>query len=82
MTFRAQLRYGIAGESAIALWLRARGMCVLPAYEKVIDSGKGPRLYMPNDALIVPDLLAFGNGKTLWIEAKHKTASLGPLFRT
>jgi hypothetical protein len=47
---------------------------VLPVYEKVIHTGKGPQLYMPNKALIAPDLFAFGAGKAFWIEAKHKTA--------
>jgi len=74
MTFQQTLEYGLAGESTIACWLRSRGFAVLPAYEKIIDNGKGPRLYMPEGSLIVPDLLAFNQEKALWIEAKHKTA--------
>jgi hypothetical protein len=74
MSFSASLDYGRAAEGAIALWLRGRGLSVLPVYEKVINTGKGPQLFMPNKALIAPDLFVFGNGKCFWIEAKHKTA--------
>jgi hypothetical protein len=74
MTFKAQLRYGAAGESAIATWLRSRGCAVLPVYEKIIDDGKGPRLYMPDGVLIAPDLFVFKGKEAFWIEAKHKTA--------
>ena len=74
MSFSASLDYGKAGESAIGNWLRRRGWAVLPVYEKIISEGKGPQLYMPNKALIAPDLFAFGRGKACWIEAKHKTA--------
>jgi len=72
--FRAAYKYGAAGESAIAQWLRRSGVCVLPVYEKIINEGKGPQLYLPEGSLIVPDLFAFNNEKAIWIEAKHKTA--------
>lgn len=74
MTFQSSLDYGKAGESAIASWLRRRGFCVLPVYEKIIHEGKGPQLYMVDGELIAPDLLVFTGTKTMWIEAKHKTA--------
>jgi len=74
MSFAENLRYGVAGESTIARWFRQRGYAVLPAYEKLIDSGKGPRLYLPDGSLIAPDLLVFKGQKIYWIEAKHKTA--------
>ncbi len=75
MTFGANLAVGQAGESAIAAWLRSRGHTVLPAYEKIIDNGKGPRLFTPAEPLVVPDLLVFkSSGETVWVEAKHKTA--------
>lgn len=72
--FKAALQYGSAGESAIAQWLRRRGLTVLPAYEKIINSGKGPRLFLPEGLLIAPDLLVFDARRVLWVEAKHKTA--------
>lgn len=72
--FDRQLKYGQAGESSIAKWLRSRGNSVLPVYEKIFDTGKGPRLFVPEGELIAPDLLVFGSHGTLWIEAKHKTA--------
>lgn len=74
MTFAEQYRYGAAAESVIAVWLRSRGFAVLPVYEKIIDDGKGPHLFMPDGALIAPDLFAFKGEQALWIEAKHKTA--------
>lgn len=73
-SFAATLSYGDAGESAIAQRLRQRGFSVLPAYEKIISTGKGPQLYLPDGMLIAPDLLVFKGRNVLWIEAKHKTA--------
>lgn len=74
MNFESQLRYGQAGESAIALWLRKNGATVLPVYEKIMDTGKGPQLFTPTAKLIAPDMLIYNGNETLWIEAKHKTA--------
>ena len=73
-TFAQTLAYGRAGESAIALWLRGRGNSVLPIYEKIINEGKGPQIYLPEGALVAPDLLTFRGESVVWIEAKHKTA--------
>jgi len=72
-SFEQQLAHGKAGESKIAQWLRARGNSVLPVYEKLIDDGKGPALYMPDGMLIAPDLFVFRDRHALWVEAKHKT---------
>lgn len=69
----AKLDFGQIGESLIARWLRSRGNWVLPVYEKEIDNGKGPRLFLPHGELIAPDLLVMGDA-VQWIEAKHKTA--------
>ena len=72
--FEAKLGFGLAGESVIARFLRGRGNAVLPAYEKIIDTGKGPRLFMPNGVLVAPDFLVWKGMRALWIEAKSKTA--------
>lgn len=72
--FATQYKYGLAGESAIARWFRSRGHCVLPVYEKIFDTGKGPQIYTPTGRLIAPDLLIFKGDQLFWIEAKHKTA--------
>jgi hypothetical protein len=74
MNFSARLDEGRAGESAIARWLRLRGSSVLPVYEKLIDDGKGPRLFTPAGQLVAPDLVVFRHGGVMWIEAKHKEA--------
>jgi len=74
-TFPKYYPMGKAGESLIATWLRRRGNGFLPIYEKIIDEGKGPQLYLPDGELIAPDLLVFGGkDRIAWIEAKHKTA--------
>lgn len=73
-SFAATVAYGQAGESAIARQLRSRGFAVLPAYEKILSTGKGPQLYLPKGAIIAPDLLVFKGANVLWIEAKHKSA--------
>ena len=76
-TFADSLHQGQLGESIIANWLRRMGWHVLPAYEKQIDSGKGPRLFLAKGhadrQLIAPDILGLREGKFMWFEAKHKT---------
>jgi len=74
MSFQEQLQKGQVGESYIAQWLLSRNFNVLPVYEVEENTGKGPRLFSPKEKLIAPDMLAFNDGKTLWIEAKHKEA--------
>jgi len=75
MRFKEHLDFGKTAETAIAAWLRSKNYSVLPVYEKVIDEGKGPQVFLPNNvSLIAPDLLAFKTEKAIWIEAKHKTA--------
>lgn len=73
-TFEQSLEMGVAGESWIASWLRSRGNTVLPVYEKIVKTGKGPQLYLPEKELIAPDLFVFKSENAFWIEAKHKTA--------
>ena len=72
--FSESLSFGRAGESTIATWMRRRGWSVLPVYETILDTGKGPQLFTPSRGLIAPDMLAFRGQDARWIEAKHKTA--------
>jgi len=65
---------GQAGESIISRWLRSRGCAVLPVYEKIMDTGKGPHLFLPQGSVIAPDLFVFKGHDAWWIEAKHKEA--------
>jgi hypothetical protein len=74
MGFERNLEYGQAGESVISTWLRRMGYSVLPVYEKEMDDHKGPRLFLPAETRIAPDLFVFRGDKAFWIEAKHKTA--------
>lgn len=72
--FSQQLAIGQLGESLIAQWLRRLGWNVLPAYEKEIDNGKGPRLFTAhNTQLVSPDLFIMRRQSFMWVEAKHKT---------
>ncbi len=77
--FDSMLPFGQMGESLIAKYLRRLGYIILPAYEKEIDNGKGPRIFLPYGyspkELITPDMLAKRRRLTLWIEAKHKSAA-------
>lgn len=73
--FEKKLNAGKVGESQIAMWLKNRGNHILPIYE--IEKGQyaGPAVYVSSgEKIIAPDMLIFGNGQTVWIEAKHKNA--------
>lgn len=74
VSFTEQLQVGLQGEGEISSWFVRRGYAVLPAYEVELQHGKGPRLFCANGPLIAPDLLVFNARKTLWIEAKTKSA--------
>lgn len=71
MGFARQLAIGQIGESDIAKWCMSRGNCVLPVYEKEIDTGKGPRFFTPGGNHVAPDMFVMPAME--WIEAKHKT---------
>lgn len=73
-SFDKSLSFGRVGEGRIARWLMSRGYAILPVYEKEINEGKGPQLFMLDRSLIAPDMLAFrGNEDVRWIEAKRKS---------
>lgn len=74
MTFEKMLEKGQAGESAISRWLRRRGCVVMPVYEKIMDTGKGPQLFLPKGQCVAPDLFVFKDMGAWWVEAKHKEA--------
>ncbi len=73
--FEDKLNIGAMGESIIAKYLcNHLGVAVLPAYEKLMNDNKGPRLFLRDKNLVVPDMLTFThNGPFVWIEAKVKT---------
>lgn len=72
--FKEKLAMGQAGESKIARYLRRKGNSVLPVYEKEIDTGKGPMLFIPDGSLVAPDMLVIPQGARIeWVEAKHKS---------
>lgn len=75
MSFEKTLQQGKVGESWIATWLRGKGHHVLPVYEIEKGQYKGPAVYSAcGEQIIAPDMLVFGKGKIIWIEAKHKNA--------
>lgn len=71
---RPETMQGRVGESKIAKWLIARGCKVLPVYQMIQETGKGPQLFMDDKQLVAPDALCFKGNNAFWIEAKHKTA--------
>lgn len=71
--FDAALAFGQLGESVISKWLQGRGHAVFPAYQVEQHAGKGPQLFTASGDLVLPDLLAFKQGRAIWFEAKHKT---------
>lgn len=73
MNFERSLAIGRVGEGAISRWLQSRGHAVFPAYQIEQHTGKGPQLFTACGDLVLPDLLAFREGKIQWFEAKHKT---------
>jgi hypothetical protein len=70
-TFAAKLATGQLGESLIARWCMSRGNCLIPVYEKEIDTGKGPRFFSPEGQFVAPDMFLLP--AMMFIEAKHKT---------
>lgn len=81
--FHRQLARGLMKESLIVRFLRNRGWAILPPYEKEVDDGKGPRLFLPfgldDTELIAPDIQAFRDRQVRWFEVKDK--STGTYFR-
>lgn len=73
-SFEKKLQSGRVGESRIARWLIKKGYSILPVYEIEIQTGKGPRLFTAKKNIIAPDMIVFRSDRTLWIEAKHKSA--------
>ena len=74
MGFSEALKYGKIAESYIAKFFLNKGYAVLPIYEKQINEGKGPQLFIGSESIIGTDMLIFNKDKVFWIEAKHKTA--------
>lgn len=78
-TFQQKLAEGQIGESLIARYLRSLGWMILPVYEKEIENGKGPRLFLPyglpEQDLIAPDLQGMKYQKIRWFEAKTKNTA-------
>lgn len=72
-SFERSLAFGQRGEQTVSEWLQSRGHLVFPAYEKEGSDYKGPQLFSSSGDLILPDLLAFRDGKAIWFEVKRKT---------
>ena len=70
-SFADTLARGQIGESLCSQWLVSRGSCVLPVYETELATGKGPRFFTPQGALVAPDMFVLP--AMIWAEAKHKT---------
>ena len=75
--FDERLSFGRIGENDISRWLRRRGNCVIPVYEKETPEGqeqkKGPQLFTPDAEIVLPDMIVVSDFNVMFIEAKHKT---------
>jgi len=83
MTFQQSLEYGQAGESVISQWLQDRGCKVFPAYEKLIDTGKGPQLFTAQGNFVLLICWFLVRAKNLFFGRRRSTkhALLGTAFR-
>ena len=72
--FQAQRERSKLYEIAFSDWLqRVRGYYVLPTYDySGLANNKAPRLMCLDSGLVIPDLLAAGNGVFQWFEIKLK----------
>jgi hypothetical protein len=55
--FQETLARGLHFENTIAQWLLTKNYCISPAYEKVENNHKGPRLLIPGKELVLPDMM-------------------------
>lgn len=72
-SFAQCLETGKVAESVIGRWLMRQGYAVMPAYEKAEQEFKGPQLFSMDGELVLPDMVLFKPGRTLFVEAKCKT---------
>ena len=70
-SFKDNLEQGRVGEKHVGEMAMASGWKILPVYDYAGEHGeKAPRLQGRDGGRIVPDLLAFRKGETIWIEVK------------
>lgn len=88
-SFKDNLLAGRIHESTIGSYLRRKGWTIIPIYELEQDAGKGPQIFAPSGASLVgPDMIAYRNGATRFVEAKTKSVfswrrtSPGPRWET
>lgn len=74
--FKDSLYFGKIGEDQISMIFRERGWGVIPVYEKTMDDGKGPRVFLKKgeESLIAPDMQVFKDKWVLWVEVKRKSS--------
>lgn len=75
--FRQKVAEARKYEVALSEWLQRRlGFHVLPTYDySGLGEDKSPRLYHLDEHLVIPDLLAFRDGRGVWVECKWKTSA-------
>lgn len=70
-TFEEKLKRGLCDEWLLSQWLRAKGCSVIPIAKGAYDK-KGPRIYMPQMDVIVPDMIVLEQDTIFWAECKGK----------
>jgi len=69
-TFPDRLRFGNGLEERVADGLRAEGWAVYKTYET-----GGAELLSDDRVICLPDILAFKDGRRIWVEVKNKTVT-------
>jgi len=71
--FEAQRERSKVYEMQFGGYLRQRGYYVLPTYDySGLGDKKAPALHGKNESLVIPDLLAWRDGRAVWFEIKLK----------
>ena len=76
-TFEAKLLEARDYEIALSQWLQKQfGAYIVPTYDYGgLGDKKAPKMYplLESKGLVLPDLMACSNGKTVWVECKWKS---------
>jgi len=79
MTFDDLVAYSLVMEDAVCAWLRRKGWLVLPTRD-LGGPDSGAYVQLPEGGrLILPDILAFTDTTSVWVEVKRKQ---GPSWAT
>lgn len=73
--FEKTLEIGRVGENDVSKYLISNGWTIFPICDSPADNFKGPRLNNSKHDIVAPDILAFTNNQSVWLEVKTKNAA-------